>query len=401
MKITKRKIIMLAVIAGVFVILITIQLFKPKLTVKTYTVKYVTIEEIVSSLESGTLEPVRKARLKAETTGRVKEIVRKEGERVKKGEVIIRIANDDLLQRVNLQKSNLLVQKARVQVVEGNLKNLREKLEKLKKLYEEGVVSETQLKDIETQYNAILSEYNAALSAVEQGESLLKIAELELKKTEIVSPFDGLITEINVREGENLGSISVPEIASRSVSSLESGGSFYQGITKDYVCEVIDDSELHVEAPFDERDAMQIKEGFPVRLSSDAYEDRIFNGKVLFVSPAVSGVSGGLRSVKVRASVDRPLDLQLIPGMSMDVDVIVRTVSNTLIIPTNAMIDREGDYHVFVLDGKKARLKKVEIGISNWEWAEVKNGLKNGDRIIISLDNTQLKDGVRVKEENE
>lgn len=401
MKIKRRNLIISGGAVAFFVILIVIQFLRPKVTVTIYTVKPGMIEEIVSSLESGTLEPIRRARLRAEVGGKVVEIVKHEGERVKKGEVIIRIANEDALARLNLQKWNIEVQKARLLIADGNLKNLTEKFKKLNKLYDEGAVSETQLKDVETQYNAVQNEYNAAKSAVEQGESLFKIANLELKKTEITSPFDGLITEINVREGEDASSISIPAFSSKSIQQSDVVSSITQNSTGDYACEVIDDSEFYVEAPFDESDVMLIKIGSPVKLTSDAINERILPGAVTFVAPHVGGVKEGVRFVKVRVGVENSDNLTLLPGMSMDVDVVVKSVDGAIVVPTNSIIEKEGTPHVFLLDSRKARFKKITTGISNWEWTEIKDGLKSGDRIIISLDNPELKDGVRVKIENE
>jgi HlyD family secretion protein len=401
MKITRRNLVILSGIIAFFVILIVIQLMRPRVAVTTYTVKTGRIEEIVSSVESGTLEPVRRARLRAEVGGRVTEIVKKEGDRVKKGEVIIRIDNEDAIARVNLQRGNLEVQKARLQIVEGNLKNLTDKLEKLKKLYDEGAVTENQLKDLETQFNAVQNEYIAARSAVEQGESLLKISNLELKKTEITAPFDGLITEINVREGEDINSISVPLLSSKSAQQTDIVSSITQSSSRDYACEIIDDSEFYVEAPFDESDAMLVRTGFPVRLTSDALDEEALTGSVTFVAPHVGGVKEGVRSVKIKVAVKNSENMKLLPGMSMDVDIVVNSMDDTIIIPTNSIIERDGTPCVFLLDGKKAVLKKITTGISNWEWTEVKDGLKPGERIIISLDNPELKDGVRVKIKND
>lgn len=397
----KRKLIITGVVVAFLIIIIVVEFLKPRVVVSTYRVRSGRIEEIVSSLESGTLEPRKRARLRTEAGGRVERILKQEGERVKKGEAIILINNEDEIARINLQKANIEMQKARLLIAEGNLKNLSDKYEKLKELYREGAISETQLKDVETQYNAIQNEYNAAKSAVEQGESLLKISNLELKKTEITSPFDGLITEINVREGEDAGSISVPSFSSKSVLESDIASSIMQGSTGDYVCEVIDDSGFYVEAPFDESDAMLIKVGFPVKLTSDAINDRVLSGKVTFVAPHVSGVKEGVRSVKVRVEVDNPDNLVLLPGMSMDVDVVIKSVDGAIIVPTNSIIEKEGFTYVFLLDGKRARFKKVTTGISNWEWTEIREGLNSGDRIITSLDNPELKDGVRVKIENE
>ncbi len=401
MRISKRNFIILSGIAGFFVILVAIQFLRPKLTVKTYTVKTGIIEEIVSSLESGTLEPIRRARLRAEIGGKVVQILKHEGERVKKGDVIIRMDNEDALARVNLQKTDLEVQKTRLMIAEENLKNLADKIEKLRKLYNEGAVSESQLKDAETQYNVVQNEYSAARSAVEHGESLLKISILELKKTEIVAPFDGLITEINVREGEDVRSISPPVLSTRKIQQSDIVSSITKGSSGDYACEVIDDSAFYVEAPFDESDAMLIKVGYRVKLTSDAINDRILPGAVTFVAPHVGSTQEGVRSVKVRVTVEGSDNLTLLPGMSMDVDVIVTSKNDAIIVPTNSIIEKGMDTYVFLLDGKKARLRKIATGISNWEWTEIRNGLKSGDKIIISLDNPELKEGVRVKVENE
>lgn len=397
----ERNLLIFAGIILLLAVLIIYYIFKPKIEVRTYTAGRGAIEEIVSSIESGSLEPIRRAKLRPPVEGKVIEILKREGERVKKGEVILRIDPEDALERVRVQRQNLELLRARAQSVEANLKNLSDKLEKANKLYAEGVVSDTQVKDLETQYTALKNELSAAESAIRQAESLLKLSENELKKRDVVAPFDGLITEINIREGEDVGTVNLPDITPQ-VSQLSGMASIPQiPAGNNYICEVIDDSSYYVEALFDESDAVKIKVGDPVILSSDAFGERTLSGRVIFVSPAVSGLKEGIRSVKVRTSLDSSADIKLLPGMSIDVDVIVRRIDNVILIPTSALVEKEGNFYVFLLDGKKARLRNIIIGISNRDMTEIKEGVREGDRIITTLDNPKLKDGVRVSIQDE
>jgi len=399
MQIVRKKLILFLSIGGIMAIfLFLMNIHRKTLNVKTHTVTPGNVEDIVSSLESGILEPVRRARLRAETTGTILKILKNEGERVTKGEAIIKFNSDEPKTRMEIQKSNLEMLEARFEIIKVNLENFNKRLEKLRKLYSEGGISENQIEDAETQLRSTESEVIAAEAGVRQAQAVLELARIELSKTVLSAPFDGIITEINARIGEvpsgALNDISIAPLSSQSgltMPSLPSGN---------YLCEIIDDSSFYVEARFDEIDALKIKTGNEAMLSSDALPERNFKGVVNAVSPAVSGNQDTTRSVTVKIVIKNTAEDMLLAGMSFDVDVIVHSVGNVLVIPTNTIIERKGEQFVYVLNGKRVKEIAIKSGITNWEWTEVRNGLKKGDKVITSLEIKDLKPGARAREEN-
>jgi HlyD family secretion protein len=191
----------------------------------------------------------------------------------------------------------------------------------------------------------------------------------------LYAPFDGTVAKI---VGE-LGEYSTPSPP---------------GVPTPPAIDLIDDSCLYVKAPMDEVDAPKIKAGLPVRVSLDALPKQPLAGKVRRVAPFVSAVEKQARTVDVEVDFERPATGNLLVGYSADVEIVLGGRQNVLRVPTAALI--EGS-KVMVLNADSGKLeeRKVKIGIANWEFTEIVEGLAEGERIVVSLEREGVKVGAR------
>ncbi|MEJ2399383.1 MAG: efflux RND transporter periplasmic adaptor subunit, partial [Gammaproteobacteria bacterium] len=211
--------------------------------------------------------------------------------------------------------------------------------------------------------------------------SAKEAAQAALDRTRLTAPFDGIIAEVN---GE-LGEFVTPSPI---------------GIPTPPAIDLIDTSCLYVEAPIDEVDAPEIKVGMPANISLDAFGKTYFKGKVRQIAPYVQDVEKQARTVNIEVDFLSDKDkAEMLPGYSADVEVIINTHSNTLRIPTGALL--EGNY-VYSYDPASHTISKtsVKLGLSNWQYTEISSGLKAGQQIVTSVDREGLKDGATVKPEN-
>ena len=150
----------------------------------------------------------------------------------------------------------------------------------------------------------------------------------------------------------------------------------------------------------DEVDAPKIQIGQPVRISLDALPKQSFPGTVKRVAPYVSAVEKQARTVDIEANFDKPEDAgKLLVGYSADIEVILAVRDDVVRIPTSALLEG-GRVLVAGADGKLEE-RKVTTGLANWEFTEVTEGLKAGERVVTSLERVGVKAGAAYTTEPE
>ena len=131
----------------------------------------------------------------------------------------------------------------------------------------------------------------------------------------------------------------------------------------------------------------------PARITLDAYGDRVFEGQVKRVAPYVTALEKQARTVDVEVDFTNPKDLdKLLAGYSADVEIILQVHKDTLRVPTEAVVEGK---RVFVLDPASSRLheRQIKVGLTNWNFTEVLDGVKPGELVVTSVDRDGVKDG--------
>jgi HlyD family secretion protein len=162
--------------------------------------------------------------------------------------------------------------------------------------------------------------------------------------------------------------------------------------------DLIDDSCLYVSAPIDEVDAARLDLGMPARITLDAYRGEHFDGKLRRIAPYVLALEKQARTVEVEVQFDNPVAARhLLVGYSADVEIVTDAREGALRIPTTALMPGN---RVLVLGADGAlEERRVETGLSNWEFTEVGSGLKPGERVVTSLERSGVKAGAIAAEE--
>jgi len=131
------------------------------------------------------------------------------------------------------------------------------------------------------------------------------------------------------------------------------------------------------------------------KINLDAFADRSFPGHVRRVAPYVLDQEKQARTVEIEAEFDNPDQELLLPGYSADVEVILDSRDDVLRVPSAVIRDRN---RVFVYDPATGKIesREISIGISNWEYTEITNGLSQGDRVVSTVDRDGVEDGAVV-----
>lgn len=375
-----RKLIITVISVVFLAILISIGSRDKPLPVQLHTVEIGLVESTVANTRAGTVKACRRAKLAPAIGGQVAVLAVKEGEKVKKNQLLMELWNDDLKAQVNLAKREY--QASKQSAIEACLMadETQRNASRIAALWKEKLTTEEAADKAKTNAQAGKAACSAAHSRAEVSQNRIAVAMASLERTRLRAPFAGSIAEINGEIGEFV-----------TPSPL--------GIVTPPAIDIIDTSCLYILAPIDEVDAPAILEGMEARITLDAFDNQNFLGAVRRVAPYVFEVEKQARTVDIEAVfMDPDQYKQLLPGYSADLEIILDTRIDVIRVPTEALI-KGNNVLVFDEDEETLHKKEIEIGLSNWQFTEVLKGLKAGDKIALSIDREGIVDGAYVSPE--
>src|SRR5574343_117209 len=338
------------------------------------------IEATLANTRAGTIEACQRTKLSTIIGGRIEYLGVKEGDKVKKGQLPLKLWNDDQQANAALAQAQVTLSAKRVDEACIAATNAEREAKRQAELRDKGFVSSSREEAARTDAEVRRAACNTPKADVAQAEAKFKATRVEQGRTVLYAPFDGTVAKI---VGE-LGEYSTPSPP---------------GVLTPPAIDLIDDSCLYVKAPMDEVDAPKIQVGQPVRITLDALPGRVLPGKVRRVAPYVSAVEKQARTVDIEVDFDQPAEAgKLLVGYSADVEIILAGRDNVLRIPT-AAIQEGGKVLVFNAGSGTLEARPIKAGLANWEYTEVLEGLQAGERIVTSLDKEGVKAGARVTPE--
>ena len=339
-----------------------------------------TVEATVSNTRAGTVKACRRAKLAPTVGGQIAQLQVKKGERVKAGQILLELWNDDLQAQARLAEQQLGTAATHVEEVCAVAQQSSKEAVRARQLREHGFISPEGLERAEADAKAKQASCKAARSEIEQARSRIDAARAGLARMVLRAPFDGIVADIS---GE-LGEYSTPSPP---------------GIPTPPAIDLIDDSCMFVSAPIDEVDAANIKVGQPSRIVLDAIKDKSFAGKIKRIAPYVLELEKQARTVEVEVEfVEPPTEENLLIGYSADVEIVHTTHEKVLRIPTQTLLE-EKRVLLYRADGILEE-RTVETGLANWDYTEVISGLSEGDRIALTLDQAGVNAGAHVLPED-
>ncbi len=354
---------------------------RPKpIPVRVYTVAAGRVEATLANTRAGSVEACQRTKLSTILGGRIEYLGVKEGDRVEAGQVLMRLWRDDLAARAQVAEAQLATMRSRAQEACTVAENAEREAQRQEALAAQGFISASRAEAARTEAKARRTSCVSANKDVVTAERQLAAARADLGRTVIVAPFAGTVAKI------------VGEVGEYSTPSPP-------GVPTPPAIDLIDDSCLYVKAPMDELDAPKIQPGQTVRIRIDALPNRVFEGRVRRVAPYVTAVEKQARTVDIEVDFVSPDEARgLLVGYSADVEILLEARENALRIPTAAL--QEGNRVLRINDDGRLEARTIQSGLANWEWTEVREGLAEGERIVLSLEKEGVKPGARVVEEH-
>ncbi|SBT06474.1 Efflux transporter, RND family, MFP subunit [Candidatus Accumulibacter aalborgensis] len=331
------------------------------------------VESTLANTRAGTVEACQRTKLSTITGGRIEVLAVKEGDRVRKGQLLMKLWNDDQQAQSTLAMTQVATARYRASEACAVAANAEREADRQAALRAMGFVSGAREDSARSEALAKRAACAATTADVAQTEAKVSLTRVEQGRTVLYAPFAGTIAKI------------VGEVGEYSTPSPP-------GVPTPPAIDLIDDSCLYVKAPMDEVDAPKISAGQSVRISLDALPRQSFPGKVRRVAPYVSAVEKQARTVDIEAIFDDPAAPgKLLVGYSADIEVILDAREKVVRVPTSALLEG-GRVLVAAADGTLEE-RQVKTGLANWEFTEVLAGLVAGERVVTSLERAGVKAG--------
>jgi len=385
------------------------------------------ITEIVSA--SGKIQPEVEVKISPDVSGEIVELYVKEGQQVKKGQLLCKInpdlyitSRDRMEASVNTSRANLSNAAARLMQAKASFANTETSYNRNKKLFEQGAISQAEIDNASAQYNAAKADLEALQQTIKASEynvanalASLKEANENLGRTTILSPVSGRISKLNIELGE------------RVVGTSQMAGT--------ELLRIADLDEMEVLVDVNENDIVRVHLNDSVNIEVDAYLGKKFTGLVTEIANSATNINSTsgtdqVTNFQVKVRISRESYTQLIsannpspfrPGMTATVDIKTKTEKNVLTIPIQCVTQRvdtnsikgknekenTSDFErntpilvVFVNSNNKAVIKAVKTGIQDNTYIQITEGINAGDEVITApykAITKRLKNGENIK----
>ncbi|MFZ5607124.1 MAG: efflux RND transporter periplasmic adaptor subunit [Pseudomonadota bacterium] len=329
---------------------------------------------------SGYVVARRMATVSAKVTGRVREVLIEEGQKVAAGQVLARLDPVDADAQRQLAAAQLAAARSQIGSVQAQLKQAEADATRLSTLAAQQLVSRAQAEQAISQRDALRAQLATARRNAEVAAKSLRIADNGVDNTIVRAPFAGVVIAKAAQPGE-------------IVSPLSAGG----GFTRTGIGTVVDMESLEVEVEVGEAYIGRVKPGMPTQTVLNAYQDWKIPGRVIAIIPAADR---GKATVKVRVALDAKGDPRIVPDMGARVSFLDETPAPAqrkpgVLVPASAITARGGQDVAFVVQDGKAVQRALTLGRTLGDDREVLAGLAGGEQVVLDPPPT-LADGVRV-----
>lgn len=330
-----------------------------------------------SILAGGVLSYLDPVELKPEVIGRITDIPVKEGQRVRSGEVVLRLDPQVYAAAVKQAQASVLQAQTQIESEKLSVDNLERQVGRQRALLKRGLVDANSFDNLQSQLEIAREQLGSQRQAEHIAQAQLNQAQENLAKTVIRSPIDGVVTRLPVKVGETV------------IAGTNIPGSTMMNIANP--AQIIADLQV------DEADIANIRLGAEADIHAVSFPQEELAGKVVFIASSITQdetvtSNNGARNFEVKVEL-RGEDLpHILPGMSCRAEIFTRSSPNALAVPVQAVLydntpgksglDTGSGAYVYVVSGDKVHRTAVVTGLSSDTWQAIDKGLKTGDEVV-------------------
>lgn len=350
----------IAIILLILVLALSLILACKKKEAKTVAEKVINVQVQTAEKKSlrpfieaiGTLNPYEEVIVSAEVDGILKDVWVDEGSVVSKRMVLATI--DDTDYSLEVKRAEAALRQS-----EASLSNTKLEYQRKETLYKEQLVTQQQFDDVSTRLSLAEAE-------VDRARASLSLAEQRLSKTKIYSPLSGTVKEKKISSGDY----------------VKNGTALFA---------IIQTNPIKLNFTVSEKDVGKLKIGQDVSFNVDALRGKEFKGKLSIIYPSLEEKT---RTLQVEVQVPNPGGI-LKPGLFAKVTLYTGTAKDTIVVPVTAPLYEAEKVNVFVIEGDRAKERKVKLGSKYGELMEIVEGLKEGEKVVV-IGQQNLFEGAKV-----
>jgi len=322
-----------------------------------------------SVVQNMSIEAVNRVRMTPRVSGRLERLHVKQGDRVKKGQLVATLEHEQQNALIGATEASLASAKADTERARAEMMNAKTNLDRYRRLVEEGFSTQQQFDTIETAYSSARAAHAAA--AAKERQALAELERVRQARMDYImlAPMDGTV----------LSDYALAPGAMISPSSP--------------IADVADLRKLKATLRVPELKIFAIKPGMPVILLFDALPTEEFEGAVTRIDPYVDPAT---RTSAVEIELDNAsTGNRLRPGMFGQAYIVEREFRNAVLLPQSALLGEEGSRYVFIAENGTAKERSVTTGLRQGNDVQITGGLAPGEEVVI-FGGANLKDGEKV-----
>lgn len=345
-------------------------------------------ERIISPsiLASGFLAHEEEVMLSSEVIGKVAEIFIEEGDRVKAGQLVLRVDDINFLAGLEQAEASVRLNTIDIERQEVRIENLERQFARTSSLYDSNLVGEEEFDTMRNQLELARIDLKSSRERLAQAQAQLEQVNDQLSKTRIVSPIDGVVTSLDIKVGETAiaSSTNIPGSSLMTIANPRS---------------------IYTEVLVDEADIANLAVGQRAEIVAIAYPDEPIHGVVRYIAnTAKTELNRQGLSFTVEIDILDSGNVVLRPGMSCRAEIFTAQDQAVPAVPIQALIFEEdrsqllSEYFLFVNDDGVARKTAVQVGTSDDEFQELTSGIDGDVEIVVGPDRElrHLLDGDRL-----
>jgi RND family efflux transporter MFP subunit len=318
---------------------------------------------------SGKISPAEEVKVVPKAPGKVARVNCEVGQSVRAGDILIELENSDIRARLDSARAALAVseanlERARIQLEKSKIQldDAKRLFERKKALYDNGAISLSDYEAAGSSFESVKKDYEinkagvaSSQASVDQSRASVRQIEVELENSMVVSPVSGIIASRSVTAGEFVSNSSAAVV-------------------------VVNIDKVEINSGLMEDEINFVKQGQEVEVTVTAVSSKPFKGKVTKISPSADAKT---KVYPIWVAIDNP-DRVLKPGMFAEIRLQTRQREGVLAVPAEAVVERSGQKAVYVAQGDVAVERKVKVGVSEGGKAEITEGLKGEEMVIVT-----------------